>query len=420
MTVLFLLPWQTRWMYSEASIAGAHTEFGVMSVYATEILLVFGVLMMMVFNRGRLAVAHRNRRVVGLGGIAVMVVMLSIIFADRPLFSSAMSVHILLAYGLFVALVDERVSTKHALGAYVAALLAPMMLGVFQVFIGASPAVTWLGLAARDITQLGESVFVQNGERILRAYGSFSHPNIFGGFLGVGVFAWWAFMAQVKRIRSVYVHRGLTIVGTAVLLGGMMLTGSRSAFLGVTIGIVLMICAKILKKTSKTSIALVMIGVLAIGGSMAASFAAPDLAASIRGGGVNEERSLADRAALYQEFIPFMAQTNPVIGHGIGSYVLSFSDQQPGRNAFEYQPIHNVPLLMLAEIGFLGLIGMLCFMIMAGRTLFTHLPHRNATYALGMGTVLVTISFFDHYLWSSWSGLALCAFVCAMTVRLGE
>lgn len=418
--VIFLLPWQTRWMYSEVSIAGAHTEFGVMSLYAVELFLVAALIGGSLLDRKGWKIDEKRQLPVRLGAIVVVIAVLGTAFADRSAFSLSMATHLGLAYVLFAAILLDRVSVKHLLFAFVASLIAPLILGGIQVFGGSSPANSWLGLAYRNAAQLGDAVFTVSGERALRAYGSFPHPNVFGGFLGVGLFAWWGAMASVRREWERQRHLMVTSIGTGVLIAGMLLTGSRSAFLGLFVGLALVFVVKSIPSMKIARPTAAILGIFAVFGSLLASFYLTDLASSIRGGGVNEERSLTERIALYEDFVPFMAATNPVIGHGIGSYVLSLSDADPGKSVFDYQPVHNVFLLILAELGFLGLAAMLCWGASVAWTNVLRFPHRDALYAFGMGNVVFMICFFDHYLWSSWSGLALIAFAMSMMVRLGE
>ena len=418
--VIFVLPWQTRWMYAEESIAGAHTEFGVMSVYGVELLLLAALIGGRLLDRAPWKIAEKHQLPVRLGAVAVIVATLGTAFADRSLFSLAMMVHFGFAYVLFVMIVLDRVSVRHLLFSFVASLIAPMALGVAQIFNGFSPASSWFGLAFRSAAQLGDSVFTVNGERVLRAYGSFPHPNIFGGSLGVGLFAWWAAMADMKRSWTMRKHLIIAGIGSALLLGGLIATGSRSAFLGVLVGLLLVFIVKSIPNMTVARPLVFILGVAAVIGSLVSSFYLTDLASSIRGGGVNEERSLTERAVLYEDFVPFIMVTNPIVGRGFGAYVLSFSDVVPGKNAFDYQPVHNVLLLIFAETGILGLLAMLCWFANVTLITFSRFPHRDSLYAFGMANVVLMISFFDHYLWSSWSGLVLIAFVLGVMVRMGE
>lgn len=410
-------------MYSEERIAGVHTEFGVMSVYVVEILLFIGLGIGVWRDRRHLRVASPYSLPVSLGVIAVIIVVLGTAFADRPFFSLMMAIHFGFAFLLFVGLLLEHVKIKPVLLAFVGGLIAPMILGVMQVVGGSSPASSLFGLASRDALQRGDAIFTVNGVRILRAYGSFPHPNVFGGFLGVGLFAWWSVLDQIRKAKmrwSSQAFLALKAWGTVILVLGLLLTGSRSAFLGVFVGLMLVTVVKSMKSMNVARPLVLSLSAIAVFGSLIGSFVFVDFVSGIRGGGANEERSLTERVALYEEYVPFFAATNPVVGHGMGSYVLSFSDFKPGKDVFEYQPIHNVPLLILAELGFLGLLLIFAWIASIDAVNFSRFPKRDALAAFGMGNVIVMISFFDHYLWSSWAGLSLVAFVGAMMMRLGE
>lgn len=410
-------------MYSEKHIAGVHTEFGVMSVYAVEVLLLIGLGVGMWLDRQPLRIAPKYRVPTSLGAIAVIVSVLGTAFADRPFFSLMTTVHLGFAFLLFIGLMLEHVKIKPILLAFVGGLIVPMVLGVMQVFGGSSPASSLFGVASRDANQLGDAIFTMNDARILRAYGSFPHPNVFGGFLGVGLFAWWSVLDQIRKTKMRWSNEQFLVMkatGTAMLILGLLLTGSRSAFLGVFVGLALVTMVK-LTKSMKIARPLVLgLGTIAVFGSLIGSFLFVDFVSGIRGGGANEERSLTERVALYEDYFPFFAVTNPVVGHGMGSYVLSFSDYKPGKDVFDYQPIHNVPLLILAELGFLGLLVILAWIASIDALSFSRFPKRDALAAFGMGNVILMIMFFDHYLWSSWAGLSLVAFAMGMTVRMGE
>jgi hypothetical protein len=101
-----------------------------------------------------------------------------------------------------------------------------------------------------------------------------------------------------------------------------------------------------------------------------------------------------------------------LVGHGLSSSVLG--------STFSTQPIHNLPLLIIFELGFIGAIIIVTWSSTIDKLNFSRFPHPGALLAFGMGNVVLVILFFDHYLWTLWPGLALIAFVMALTVRLGE
>jgi len=104
----------------------------------------------------------------------------------------------------------------------------------------------------------------------------------------------------------------------------------------------------------------------------------------------------------------------------VGNYVVALEETHPGREVYAYQPVHNLYLLMLSELGVIGTLFVLLWMVLIDRYIFANLPRVGAVGALAIGSALFIIGFFDHYLWSLWPGLALVAFVLAMTLRLSE
>lgn len=421
--IAFLLPWQARWMYGEASIDGAHTEFGVMSVYVVEglVFLLAAMAAVAMFRRAPgMKVRPEYQLSLRATAIFLIVAITATAFVDHQAFSLSMCVH-LVAAALFATLcLFESVRLPRVMAGFVAGMFVPTMVGLVQVFAGGSPSSTWLGIAARDAAQLGDAVFTVDGQRVLRAYGTFSHPNVFGGYLGVALFVWWHLVSRLRNTWSHQRYVGIGAFGTIFLLASTLLTGSRSAILGVAIGLLVMMVFRLIRKPKLARTAGAAIGLLAIGGSLVGSFVFADVVADIRGGGVNEERSLTERAALYKDFVPLVTSMNPYIGEGVGTYVLASANLQPGKDVYDYQPVHNTWALMFAEIGILGMVALGIWLYTIGKVHAKQIPHPAALTAVGMMSVLLTISVFDHYLWSSWAGLVLVGFVACISLRLAE
>jgi hypothetical protein len=356
-------------------------------------------------------VEARYRRSIWLGAGVVGLAVVSAYFAKQSIPALAGIIDLSFAGLAFAALLDKRVKLRVVLTAFVLGLLVPLALGIFQVLTGGSGASTIFGLAGREAAALGDAVIqLGDGTRILRAYGSFSHPNIFGGYLAVGVLS----ILYLQLSRSYKVALG-------ILLGlGLLLTASRSAVIGLAVGglltwFVIKIRPSSLAKRWNIPIATAIV-LLALG----LSLFAPSWVAAVRGGGALELRSLSERAEQYQEFPAVMGHTNWLIGNGPRSYVFTLATIHPDRGVWEYQPIHNALLLILAELGVLGLLLLLAWVMTLDLQNLARFPNVEAGLAHGMGKILFFIVFFDHYLWSSWAGLALVALVGALMLRLGE
>ena len=402
----FLLPWQTRWIFGDVPLDSGVTEFGVLSLYATEVFLLFVVLFS---GRPRYGTYSTLPR--------LFVCLLGVFFLIATLFSVEISVsltqlmHVGFAAMLFFALLDERVDLKMVAFGFLAGLIAPIVLGGYQFFLGESGASTLLGLAVRDAERSGDAILqASDGVRTLRAYGSFPHPNIFGGYLAVAVVTCgWLVKEGYRRfsIAAVFIF----------LLFGLVLTFSRAAWLGLLLALIVGSLTYFMNNTRLARILIMPISALFIAGIFIVSFG---LGVHFRPGSdaAFEVCSVDERSQQYADF-PSVLHDDWFIGHGLGTYVYALEDTMPGREWWQYQPIHNVVLLSLAEVGVVGMMLIAIWVGLIDFLNFSRFPQTQAIAAFMMGNVILVILFFDHYLWSSWAGLVLLIYVMAMTVRLG-
>jgi O-antigen ligase len=122
--------------------------------------------------------------------------------------------------------------------------------------------------------------------------------------------------------------------------------------------------------------------------------------------------SVSERLSGYAQWNEVFLK-NPVTGVGVGGYTAALATITPGQSAWAYQPVHNVFLLILSEIGLLGFVAFFWWVISVGKSLRTEAQG----FMISLGTCLFFLALFDHYLWSLWPGLALSAFVFAMILR---
>jgi len=96
-------------------------------------------------------------------------------------------------------------------------------------------------------------------------------------------------------------------------------------------------------------------------------------------------------------------------GIGIGNYTAytNAKDQLYGveKQSSAYQPVHNIYLLVISELGIFGLLALLLFLLSNTRCLTWKNPW---TLGLSLAVVsLLTIGLFDHYLWTLHFGILL-------------
>ncbi len=422
---LFLLPWQTHFLLFDGTILGGDvtSPFTSIKIYAVEVIVILAGIIALAVKKERPIIDATYRKPIALACGVFVVAALSVLWsASYPLSLGALF-HVGVAMLFFVLMLDKKLALRPLLFAFGAGLVVPSLLGVWQILFDASPASSLFGLAERSAATLGDAVTIaSDGTRQLRAYGSFSHPNIFGGYLAVGLFAVLSFRPNwMDRLREAVALRraSLEVESMALLLiVTLVLTGSRSAMLGLLLGVGLAVLVAKMRNTAMARNAVIPIAAAVIGCTLLAVLFVPSIVASLRGGGVTEDRSLNERIAQYDSY-PLVVDEPWLRGHGVGAYTIAAYEAHTC-TGWDCQPIHNVPLLIIGELGVVGLIVVLAWSTSIDRINFARFPNRDALVAFAMGNVVLVVLFFDHYLWSSWSGLALIAFVMALTVRMGE
>ncbi|MFH1631894.1 MAG: O-antigen ligase family protein [bacterium] len=409
----FLLPWQTRWIFGTELISGEVFEFGVLSLYATEVFLLL-IAIARLARLAPLAPLHKStifRRTI----LILFIAALSILHATNQPVALVQLMHLGFAMLLFLLLLDPEVKLKRVMIGFTAGLILPVALGVYQIVAGGSGESTLLGLAVRDAQLLGEAVVDLEGVRIMRAYGSFSHPNVFGGYLAVGLAGIVGLWHHTKSTSQKWLLGIASVLSTI----GLVITFSRSAWLGIMFGLALGALVLINKSAAQARRLVVPISIIFIGLALAFSITAPLVASRLHVSSILEQRSVSERIVQYREF-PSVIGSSWLFGRGLGNYPLIIAEVYPDREWWEYQPVHNVVLLIIGEIGVVGLIMILWWAGTIDKINYARFPNPDAVTAFMMGSAVLVILFFDHYIWSSWAGLALIAYVMAMTVRLGE
>ena len=407
---LFLLPWQTRWIFSELTISGAVSEYGRLSLYAVEFLILFVILL-----RGAPQISLRNSKAVQAMYLVLAAGFFSLTFSDFYHVSLMQMFHLIMVGALFVALADERTNVLSAVWSFVLGLIVPSLLGWYQVIVGSSAPSTLLGLSALDAQTLGVSVVENADGRMLRAHGSYPHPNIFGGVLAVGIMSLSWLREKVSGTRAVL----LVAILAALFSSTLMVTFSRSAWISLFVALGVFGAMHVWKKVRlpqkfvQLSAVVVVVFVLTLVGFSSQVFSRFDQSLP------TESRSTSERVLQYQSFDDvFFSQ--PILGVGSGAYTFSLSRIFPGKEVWAYQPIHNVYALILAEVGVLGLLALLYWVIRIDQVSASLARNRYALFSVSLGTLLIFLGLFDHYLWSLWPGLSLVALSFALLLKTSE
>jgi O-antigen ligase len=429
---LFLFPFQTVLLLREPMIGGEKWQYGTIGLYGTDILLLIAIFFFVIASRFwekiedlRLTIFESEDWVSRLfilkskiilhksfAALALLLLWsgLSILWAPDQVLAGYFFVKLLLGVGaFFLARSLDDGGMRTVVKVLLAAVVIQAVLGIGQFLAQSTFSSSLLGMSAHESWQAGTSVLKNESGRWLRAYGSFPHPNMLGGFLATILVAGISYLVSSiaykentkyiirnTRYRLLMYHASLILI-----LLGLILTFSRTAWLGAILGIAVLLVmvyreggkngngenAKKIIADQKSMGYIILRPwnyvplfrwVLVLGLAVVVFvfvlrdqvFPRFDAATIGREGSVSERiQSLADAKGLIA--------AHPFLGVGAGNFTAAvrgqvhFSSEENmylppsrpekvldpfiGRPVWTIQPAHNVFVLIFAELGAVGL-----------------------------------------------------------------
>lgn len=443
--LIFLLPWQTRWIVNES----VDIEYWRISIYAVDVLIVIlaviaGITLIRrryisISARSGAACSNRVRLLYFLIALLFMWSFVGIFWApDKTI--TIYKAWKLIEAGLMVWLFTKiNFSFYRVLVAFIASAVIQAMLGIQQFISQNVWGSKWLGIAAQKASDLGVSVVEVwpadfNIERWLRAYGSLPHPNILGVFLVVGILLALGLELKLGRQREQNILQSAFLFPSIIIMSaGLFFTFSRSAWLALVVGLVLL-TVRVVRRPRREidlfpdkgslqkwqyikllSASLTAIAILTL-------IYWPIVHTRLTVNSRLERLSQDQRLSSYSQAKDII-QDNWLSGVGAGNYTQELSRRFPDLTAYLYHPVHNVWLLIWAELGIIGLSIIIILLIfgysfLASKMKKDHLPWRYAFIAVSAS--LLIISLFDHYLWSLHIGVILLGFIIGLNVKAAQ
>lgn len=429
---VFFLPLQTRWILKQGVLAGGMWEYGTVSLYATDILLLISFLGFL-FVLGKdfwRAPKHFSRLVlVSLLGIFLVSAASFIASVDVGL-SANMIIRLVLGMLAWWLLLKSRLQLRTLATTIVASASLEAVFCVVQLLTQSVPASTLFGLAAHNAVTAGDSVVETAGGRFLRAYGTLPHPNMASGFFSLG-----ALLCAGLYLRSENILDRLSLlVSFIVIQAGLFATFARMAMFSWIVLLLILAVAVLIREYTETkpwwksfgfarheryvglkALKLVIASTLLFG-MMLIAFA-PLVNARVSEQGRLEHQSVAERVSQIQQ-AQTLLHNHLFLGVGIGAYTKALYDtSEKSGNVWEYQPVHLTLLLILVELGVLGwLIVVWAIFSVVAVTMQKHAEawKQNQRHGIpwiaimSMALLLIFLqSFTDHYFWSLQFGVML-------------
>ncbi|MHB8966583.1 MAG: O-antigen ligase family protein, partial [Coriobacteriia bacterium] len=227
---------------------------------------------------------------------------------------------------------------------------------------------------------------------LVRPSAFFLDPNFLAGYLSAAALVSLAFVVRAKRL----IEAGWWSAAALVCLGGTLVTSSRSAVVGLAVGLLIVV----LTAPAKRRIALIIAGV---GLALAV---APFIPATVyqRAAGLldpSSEGSLATRYLMVESSVE-MLDEYAIGGTGLGAYDIVYpAYRKPGALTRILHP-HQVPLAMWVEMGLPGLLAVLAIVGGIGaawRRIARAGYQPLGTAALAAVIALVVQALFQYYLY---------------------
>lgn len=257
---------------------------------------------------------------------------------------------------IFVRCAAGRANWRWLLAALAAAGAANAVIGIYQFFGGSG------------------ALHLLIGGRFFRAFGTLGQPNPFGGFMGLLLpLAVTGALASIHTFRAEPSRRHLLVVSfyvlsSALMLGGLLMSWSRGAWLGLSAAAIVLAVAMPRQLWRGIMFAAVGFGVaLAVwlAGLLPSALVERATSATaelftfsdVRGVSITTENyAVVERLSHWQAALS-MARSHPWLGVGLGNYEYAY----PAYRLINWpEPLghaHNYYLNVLAEGGLVGLIG---------------------------------------------------------------
>lgn len=413
--LVFLLPWQTRWIFEQGMINGNPNEYLSVSIYVVDIFL----LMLLIISLVSVLKGNNNFKfqILNLKSISnfelskistwkklfflfVILGMLSVFWADNAMLAVQRMVWIVLA-SLVVFLVATFENKTRLLFWFISGLMLSAWLGIWQFFAQNAFANKWLGLASHNIRDGGVSyleIYTDNDQlvRHLRSYGSFDHPNIFGYAMTLGIIlVFWLFYKR-KNGKNEKIFLYIALVSFSA---GLFSSLSRSAFLALILAMTIVFFRiGLLKIIKPLAISFFVLTVLTFS-YPELIFARTDLGARL------EQKSINERALYFDQGREIISE-NVFFGVGAGNYVRELTVKNPNDSAWTYQSVHNVFLLVWAEAGFFAMLSLSALFVFLG-----FYAWKKSAFHFAVWLSLLPPLFLDHWLWDLHFGVILLGFV---------
>ncbi len=342
--------------------------------------------------------AQVTRKRIMIVGSFVMYLLLVAFFSQSP-FNSLYGLMRWLGYGVFAYATwyfwQERATIKHSLLVMMVAINIVSLLTLWQFFLQHSlgGVFYWIGERSFSGQTPGIANSSLNGTLVLRPYASFPHPNVLAGFLLTVLILLWGYKDLLDKTWQRYVLAGTLFLGT-LAIG---LTLSRTAiFIFLSVSLLWIVFAR---RNTKLVFWKVVLG---IGAPILLLLPLlPRFSTLLQ----NDEAITLRLSLLRASWEIFLSA--PLVGVGIKNFLPALAHGTTVALPFPLvQPAHNIFVLVIVEIGIVGLLWVVPFFkSLAFRV--RHSAGEKRWVKLSLALSLCGVGVVDHYFYTLHQGQLL-------------
>jgi len=269
--------------------------------------------------------------------------------------------------------------------------------GIFQALIAlrqfaqqGSLGLSWLTESPLGLEIDGVAKIVLENLTLLRPYGSLPHPNILAAFLLISIF--FVYYLWLRREHSFFLNCSLIVV-SCLLFFSLLFTFSRVIIIVFILASLVYLISNFWSAKKKVfGIFLLFL----IFSSLFLVFAWPEV--SVRFPLSLEDQSITLRNFYNQVSFTFISES-PWQGVGLGNFVWEMKEAIPLLSDWIHQPVHNIYLMIISEVGLIGLIVFLMFLYqLLGQA------RKENLILLILFICFLLIGLFDHFFWTLQQG----------------
>ncbi len=415
---VFTLPWQTIWIVCEVFFDTEKWQYGTIGIYISDIFLISWIILSIYLYKPLIILyIKKNQALITITSLLSLWGFTSIIWADDKILAFYFALKLLFVIYLFILVQIIPIKMRTLSFVFITSVFIQSILGLYQFISQQTFAQKFLGLQFYDIWRGGTAIVNLDSERWLRAYGGMPHPNIFGGLLLCALLLN-IYLYLTTPNDKLYV-RFYILLGIGLFAINILFTFSRITWIASFVSLITFVLYIIYTKKFTLQNIYVPITLIVLTLALATGLYQDTFFSRAVHDTTISHNSISERA-LYLQHAKKLISEQLFVGTGIGNYTNTiYTHDLPQQPIWYYQPVHNIYYLIIAEIGIIGSILFLIFLILVFYNIYLHRKNISTIQSVFiiLFIILLLISIFDHWIWSSHFGLLLFFFIAGLSLR---